>query len=67
MDIEFNKVAPEIPEVVVDTSAASEQVAEVERRIRVVKERGRICMSIMPFKKYQISQQSIWYISVFFG
>ena len=31
MDIEFDKVVSEIPEVVVDISAASEHVAEVKR------------------------------------
>ena len=49
--MEFNKVAPDIPEVVIDTSAASKHVAEVERRIRVVKEICRACMSVMSFKK----------------
>ena len=51
MDMEFDKVAPEIPEVVINTSSASKHLAEVERRIRVVKERCRACMSVMPFKK----------------
>ena len=31
MDMEFDKVVPEIPEVVVNTSAATKHVAEVER------------------------------------
>ena len=39
MDMEFNKVIPEIPEVNINTGAASEHVAEVETRIRVIKER----------------------------
>ena len=49
--MEFNKVAPELPEVIINMSAASEHVAEVERRIRAVKERCRACMSVMLFKK----------------
>ena len=36
MDMEFNKVAPEIPEVVVNTNATSEHVAEIKRWIRVI-------------------------------
>ena len=39
MNMEYDKVAPEIPEVVINTSAALDHVAEVERQIRVVKER----------------------------
>ena len=50
MNMEFNKVIPEIPEVVINTSAASEHVAEVKRR-RVIKERCRACLSVLPFKK----------------
>ena len=55
MDREFNKVIWEIPKVIINTSAASEHVAKVERRIRVIKERCRACMSILPFKKIQMS------------
>ena len=47
MDMEFDKVVPEIPEVVINTSTASEHVAEVKRCIRVIKERCQSC----PFKK----------------
>ena len=39
MDKELNKVVSEIPEVTINTSTASEHVATVERRIRIVKER----------------------------
>ena len=45
------KIIPELPEVNINTSAASEHVAKVERCIRVIKERCRACMSTMPFKK----------------
>ena len=51
VDMEFDKFVPEIPDVVVNTSAASEHVAEVERQIRVVKERCQACLAVMPFKK----------------
>ena len=66
MDMKFNTVIPELPEVNMNTSTTSEHVAEVERCIRVIKERCRACMSTMPLKKIQISLQSIWYISAFF-
>ena len=49
MDMEFNEVIPEIPEVIINTSAASEHVAEVKRRIRVIKERFRACLLVLPF------------------
>ena len=38
------KVTPEIPEVNIDTSTVSEH-AEVERYIRVIKERCQVCMA----------------------
>ena len=38
MDMEFDKVIPELPGMVVNTSAAKEHVADIEQRIRVVKE-----------------------------
>ena len=40
MDMEIDKLVAEMPYVVINTSAAQEHVAEVERRIRVVKERA---------------------------
>ena len=54
MDMEFYKVVPEIPEVVVNTSAASGHVAEVKRQIRVIKERCWAFLAVMPFKKIPI-------------
>ena len=38
--MKFDKVIPEIPEVAINTSAASEHVAEVEHHIRVIKMQG---------------------------
>ena len=51
INIEFNKVIPEIPEVNINTCDVPEHVAQVERCIRVIEERCRACMSTMPFKK----------------
>ena len=51
MDVEFIKVIPEILQVVISTSAASEHVAEVEKQIRVIKEQCQACMVVMPFRK----------------
>ena len=58
MDMEFNKIIPELPDININTSKASEHVAEVEWCIRVIKERCRACMSTMPFKisKYHDNQ-----------
>ena len=44
MDMEFNKVVPGLPEVITNTSEASDHVAKVERRIRVIKKvAGHAC------------------------
>ena len=45
MDMDFNKVAPELPKVIINMSAASEHVAEVGRTIRVVKKMQGIYVS----------------------
>ena len=39
IDMEFDKLVAEMPSIVINTSAAREHVAEVKRRIRVVKEK----------------------------
>ena len=52
MDMEFDKVAPHLEgDVVVNTSAAREHVAEIEREIRTEKERARCVSSTLPFKR----------------
>ena len=51
MDMEFNKVIPEMPQFNINTTAASENVAEIKRRIRIIKERCRTTLSTLPFKK----------------
>ena len=50
MDIEFNKVVLELPEVVINTSAASEHVTEVEHKSRVIKEWFRVNLTAIPFR-----------------
>jgi hypothetical protein len=39
MDIEFEKLKPMLPEIVLNTTAAHEHEGMVERKIRVLKER----------------------------
>jgi hypothetical protein len=41
MDIEFEKLKPMLPEIVLNTTAAREHEGMVERKIRVLKERAR--------------------------
>ena len=53
MDMKFNKVIPEMPQVNIKTTAASEHVAEIERRIRTIKERCRATLSTLLLKNYQ--------------
>ena len=50
MDGEFEKIKPLMPTVICNTTAASEHVTDVERKIRVVKERTRGTMATLPFK-----------------
>ena len=51
MNMEFDKVIPGILKIVINTNAASEHDAVVERHIRVIKERCWACMAVMPLKK----------------
>jgi hypothetical protein len=41
MDIEFEKLKPMLPEIVLNTTAAREHEGIMERKIRVLKERAR--------------------------
>ena len=50
MEMEFHKIIPEMPQANINTTAASEDVAEIEQRIRVIKERCRATLSTLPFK-----------------
>jgi hypothetical protein len=51
MDNEFEKIRPLVPNLHINTTAAKEHVPEIERRIRLVKERGRGYLNTLPFKK----------------
>ncbi len=51
MDNEFEKLRNLVPILAVNTTAAKEHVPEVERRIRLIKERGRGILNTLPFKK----------------
>jgi hypothetical protein len=50
MDMEFEKLKDKLPNVTINTTAAREHVGEIPRKIRVVKERARSTMSILPYK-----------------
>ena len=51
MDNEFEKLRNLVPILVINTMAAKEHVPEVERKIRLIKERGRGILNTLPFKK----------------
>jgi hypothetical protein len=51
MDNKFKKLRNLVPVLAVNTTAAKEHVPEVERRIRLIKERGRGIFNTLPFKK----------------
>jgi hypothetical protein len=51
LDNEFESLSPLLPSIVANTTAAREHVAEIERRIRTIKERGRGIKNTLPFKK----------------
>ena len=50
MDNEFEKVRQHIPMIDMNTPAAVEHVAEIERRIRTIKERSRAITCTLPYK-----------------
>jgi hypothetical protein len=50
MDREFECLRADLPEVNLNTTAASEHVPDVEGQIRVIKERSRAIRSMLPFK-----------------
>jgi hypothetical protein len=51
MDNEFEKLRVLIPILIVNTTAAKEHVPEVDRRIRLIKERRRGILNTLPLKK----------------
>ncbi len=50
MDMEFEKLRNMLLNIILNTTAAREHVGEIERKIRVVKERARSMISILPYK-----------------
>ncbi len=51
MDNKFEKLRNLVPILAINTMAAREHVPEVERKIRLIKERGRGILNTLPFKK----------------
>ena len=51
MDMEFKKLKTLMPHVALNTTAAQEHVGEIERKIRVIKERVRGWFNTLPYKK----------------
>jgi hypothetical protein len=51
MDNKFEKLPNLVPILTINTMAAKEHVPEVERMIRLIKERGRGILNTLPFKK----------------
>jgi hypothetical protein len=52
MDNEFEKVRDYLPNVTLNTTAAAEHVGDIERRIRVIKERCRGIICTLPYKTF---------------
>ncbi len=51
MDLEIEKLRTMMPHVALNSTAAREHVGEVERKIRVIKERARGTFDTLPCKK----------------
>jgi hypothetical protein len=49
MDMEFEKLVDLLPTVAINTTAAQEHVGEIERKIRVIKERARGTINTLPY------------------
>jgi hypothetical protein len=50
MDMEFKKLRDLLPNVALNTTAAQEQVGEIERKIRSIKERARGTIITLPYE-----------------
>jgi hypothetical protein len=59
MDMEFEKLKPLMPHVALNTTAAQEHVADIEQKIRVIKERARGTFTTLPYKKLPMKKSSI--------
>ena len=51
MDVEIEKLRTLLPQVALNTMAAREHVGEIERKIRVIKERVRGTFNTLPYEK----------------
>jgi hypothetical protein len=49
MDMEFEKLKPLLPNVTLNMTAAREHIGEIERKIRVNKERARSTVNTLPY------------------
>jgi len=49
MDMEFEKLADLLPNVIINTTAAQEHYGEIERKIRMIKERARGMVNTLPY------------------
>jgi hypothetical protein len=47
MDMVFEKLKDKLPNIILNTTAAQEHVGEIERKIKVVKERARCMTSVL--------------------
>jgi hypothetical protein len=50
MDMEFEKLKDLLPNIALNTTATREHVGEIERKIKVIKERARGMISTLPYK-----------------
>ena len=51
MDNEFESLKELIPGIVINTTVEKEHVPEIERRIRLIKKRGRGILNTLPFRR----------------
>ena len=49
MDQEFDKIVDDVPKLEINTTAARENVGEIERAIRTMKERSHAVVSYQPY------------------
>jgi hypothetical protein len=50
IDMEFKKLENMLPGITLNTTAAQEHVGEIKRKIRVIKERARGTISVLPYE-----------------
>jgi hypothetical protein len=50
MDMEFKKLENMLPRITLNTTAAQEHVGEIEGKIRVIKEKARGTINVLPYK-----------------